>query len=486
MQYYRWTAVAFACVIALASPAFAQAERSLEACHKEAAKSLAKYLAAKQKALGNCLNKVSKEVIKSNKPAAGAARACGAQLNKLENSLKPEKTLLGKARAKILKKCDPATNPALPHNAAQVLALVPPGVTEGIEAKRLDNWCTYFNHDPNDVPGYADGSLDSVSEWLDCAFAITQCNATQAVALQYPRAIEWFQALAVALPALGPKYDSALVALARIESSIDVLDSGTPTINCGPGTETCGDGIANGTDQCDGVDLGGASCSTLGFKGGTLSCEPNCFFDFSDCVAGAFPATGQTTSYRAGDDGALQIGAPFAFTDNGNGTISDANSGLMWEKKGNDSGMHDKDTSFTWANAFAVHLDRMNNTCDGFEGNPNSLTPCTTNADCIGIGNQLCGHAGFRDWRIPNKVELQTLLDMSVRTPATTAIFDTACPNNCTVLTCSCTTNDKFWSSTTYLDSSLQAWWVSFSDGDVNYDLKTSTQKVRAVRGGGV
>src|SRR5437899_1127498 len=46
----------------------------------------------------------------------------------------------------------------------------------------------------------------------------------------------------------------------------------------------------------------------------------------------AFPATGQTTSFHAGDDGATQAGAPLSYTDNGDGTITDENTGLMWEK----------------------------------------------------------------------------------------------------------------------------------------------------------
>jgi hypothetical protein len=46
----------------------------------------------------------------------------------------------------------------------------------------------------------------------------------------------------------------------------------------------------------------------------------------------AFPATGQTTSYAPGDDGDVQAGAPLSYTDNGDGTITDNNTGRMWEK----------------------------------------------------------------------------------------------------------------------------------------------------------
>ena len=45
------------------------------------------------------------------------------------------------------------------------------------------------------------------------------------------------------------------------------------------------------------------------------------------------PKTGQTTSYAAGDDGALQKGVASPnprFTDNGNGTVTDNLTGLIW------------------------------------------------------------------------------------------------------------------------------------------------------------
>jgi hypothetical protein len=46
----------------------------------------------------------------------------------------------------------------------------------------------------------------------------------------------------------------------------------------------CGNGFIDGTEQCDGSDLGGATCSGQGFDGGTLSCTSSCTFDTSDCA----------------------------------------------------------------------------------------------------------------------------------------------------------------------------------------------------------
>jgi hypothetical protein len=45
----------------------------------------------------------------------------------------------------------------------------------------------------------------------------------------------------------------------------------------------CGNGVLEGTEECDGADLGGTDCTDLGFPGGTLGCTAGCAFDESDC-----------------------------------------------------------------------------------------------------------------------------------------------------------------------------------------------------------
>jgi hypothetical protein len=55
---------------------------------------------------------------------------------------------------------------------------------------------------------------------------------------------------------------------------------------CG-GSDTgaaCGDGLRESGEACDGADLGGESCGTRGFPGGTLACAPDCTFDESGCA----------------------------------------------------------------------------------------------------------------------------------------------------------------------------------------------------------
>ncbi len=48
--------------------------------------------------------------------------------------------------------------------------------------------------------------------------------------------------------------------------------------------EWCGDSAVNGSEQCDGSDLGGEDCISQGFAGGgILSCNASCNFDTSGC-----------------------------------------------------------------------------------------------------------------------------------------------------------------------------------------------------------
>jgi alpha-tubulin suppressor-like RCC1 family protein len=47
----------------------------------------------------------------------------------------------------------------------------------------------------------------------------------------------------------------------------------------------CGDNLLNGDEECDGDFLDDASCTTLGYYGGTLTCGVNCKFEKLECVA---------------------------------------------------------------------------------------------------------------------------------------------------------------------------------------------------------
>ncbi len=46
----------------------------------------------------------------------------------------------------------------------------------------------------------------------------------------------------------------------------------------------CGNNIKEINEECDGPDLGGQTCTSLGYSGGTLTCNSNCTFNTSQCV----------------------------------------------------------------------------------------------------------------------------------------------------------------------------------------------------------
>lgn len=67
-------------------------------------------------------------------------------------------------------------------------------------------------------------------------------------------------------------------------SATCTLDT-TGCIGSSGGGVTCGNGKVDYPDEdCDGTNLDGATCQDVGFTSGTLSCDSNCWFDTSKCT----------------------------------------------------------------------------------------------------------------------------------------------------------------------------------------------------------
>ncbi len=251
----------------------------------------------------------------------------------------------------------------------------------------------------------------------------------------------------------------------------------------------CGDGILQFGEFCDGSNFNGESCESLGFAGGFLTCDFSCSFDvsgcFSECGGSQFPATGQMYNFGAGSDGDVRAGAVLSYVDNGDGTITDTNTGLMWEKKIKDSdseSVHEVDRQFDWCAVSG------GGTCQSasqwMNGSITSTFLATLNDTAN--GGQNC-FAGYCDWRIPNVKELLSIVTYQNAAPAVSGEFSTPSCTGCTDITstsCSCTALERYWTSTTPMTHFGGAFYVDFHTGEVIVAAKQLPLRVRAVRGG--
>ncbi len=157
--------------------------------------------------------------------------------------------------------------------------------------------------------------------------------------------------------------------------------------------------------------------------------------------------------------------------------VQDNVTGLVWEVKTDDGGLHDRLDTFTWYNTDSA----TNGGASGDEGNGdtcygyNSVEPasyCNTQAYVARV-NQ-AGWCGYHDWRMPTMEELRSLVDYSLLPPGPTIDKDYF-PNQFA---------SEVWVSSASANSSSSAWVLDFAYGrDGKFD-KVSHHYVRLVRSG--
>ncbi len=138
---------------------------------------------------------------------------------------------------------------------------------------------------------------------------------------------------------------------------------------------------------------------------------------------------------------AISVCTAADYTDNGDGTITDNDTGLMWMKQSADidnDNISDAIDFMSWKDALIY--------CENLE------------------------YSGYTDWRLPNINELRTLVDFEKSKPG---IDEEYFPK----------TLDRYWSSTTAKGTPNNAWTLFFKyNGVWDYAEKLELNSVRAVR----
>lgn len=86
-----------------------------------------------------------------------------------------------------------------------------------------------------------------------------------------------------------------------VVSNCETFDNGQADGSCPADTSACGNGIADSSEECDSTDLGGQTCTALGFARGNLACTAACKLDTSGCTHCGDGVVGQDEQCDAGD-----------------------------------------------------------------------------------------------------------------------------------------------------------------------------------------
>lgn len=145
--------------------------------------------------------------------------------------------------------------------------------------------------------------------------------------------------------------------------------------------------------------------------------------------------------------------------------VKDNVTGLMWEHKTDDNGLHDKDSAYRWYEP----NNKINGGSQGTQngGNCSTTTECDTYTYIKAVNK--AGWCGFKDWRMPTIEELFNLTLFDRIKALEPAYF----PDE----------GGATWSSSSDVNNPSHAWYINY--GGVYNDLSKNNQSlsVRLVRG---
>jgi hypothetical protein len=187
---------------------------------------------------------------------------------------------------------------------------------------------------------------------------------------------------------------------------------------------------------------------------------------------GKLLATGQLTSYGSGtgvDDGALKKGIVKRYTVLTTGQYS-GNTNITINSKTDahsNNCVFDDHTGLMWSRYAAASVGPSSN----------GTLPWTTNGNGEGIfpyvaaanANALGGHS---DWKIPNALELVSIIDYEAPTGAPDSVAFPSYP-----------LGTATWSSTTVVNATANSVSATFSGGNLSNNVKTTNYYVLLVRG---
>ncbi|MBP6857614.1 MAG: DUF1566 domain-containing protein [Candidatus Pacebacteria bacterium] len=195
--------------------------------------------------------------------------------------------------------------------------------------------------------------------------------------------------------------------------------------------------------------MGVAGSASAGQAGLPKTGQTHC-----NAFSGGYGSSSQIPCTATAQDGETQKGLAHGYVDNGDATITDSATGLMWQK------CSDGQTGLDCSGGSAIGV--LFDDGDGDLGITHQ--PAINYCDSLSL-------ATHSDWRLPNVKELMSIVDYGRVNPAIDPTYFPA------------TQSGFYWSSTAYENSANNAWLVHFSDGSVYSVTMNSNYFVRCVRG---